>query len=292
MFFQVLKKFEVNNLQETWAFLDSGYHDAATNMAIDELLLKWHSEGKTPPTLRFYGWEKPSLSVGYFQNVEKTVEFAGIEKHRCDLVRRLTGGSAVLHDNELTYSIVVSESHPKIPRSVNKAYYILSQGLLEGYRLLGINADFAISERELLRERSAVCFEKPAIYEMVVDGKKISGNAQTRKNGVLLQHGSIPMSINSDMLFDLFKFSSDKLRERQRKSFNKKAISIDEITKKKHIYDMLKSAFLKGFQKSLNIKTEPFKLSVEQWQHIHYLAETKYKSKEWNENHSKKTRSV
>src|SRR5699024_7280875 len=182
---------------------------------------------------------KPSLSVGYFQNVEKTVEFAGIEKHRCDLVRRLTGGSAVLHDNELTYSIVVSESHPKIPRSVNKAYYILAQGLLEGYRLLGIDADFAITERELLKERSAVCFEKPAMYEMIVDGKKISGNAQLRKKGVLLQHGSIPMKFNATMLFDLFHFSSEEKRERQRKKFLEKAMSINEITNKVYTYDQL-----------------------------------------------------
>src|SRR5690625_1808905 len=243
-------------LQETWAFLDSGHHDAATNMAIDEALLHWHSEGKIPPTLRFYGWKNPSLTVGHFQNVEKTIDFSGIKKHRCEFVRRLTGGSAVLHDDELTYSIIVSENHPKIPHSINKAYYVLSQGLLEGYRLLGIEADFAIPERELLRDRSAVCFEIPAIYEMVVDGKKISGNAQTRKNGVLLQHGSIPMSFDSEMLFDLFKFSSERLRKRQRTSFINKAISINDITEEKHTYSMLKDAFLQGFQKALHIQTE------------------------------------
>lgn len=285
-------EFEVNYLQETWTFLDSGHHDAATNMAIDEALLQWHSEDKIPPTLRFYGWKKPSLTVGHFQNVNKSIEFSGIEKHGCDFVRRLTGGSAVLHDDELTYSIVVSERHPKIPHSVNKAYYILSQGLLEGYRSLGIEADFAIPERELFKDRSAVCFEQPAIYEMIVDGKKISGNAQTRKNGVLLQHGSIPMSFDSEMLFDLFKFSTERLRERQRNSFVKKAISINDITGKKHTYEMLKDAFLKGFTKSLDIQVEPMKLTNEDWQYIHFLAETKYKTNEWNLERGKKAGSV
>lgn len=279
-------------MQETWAFLDTGHHDAATNMAIDEALLHWHSEGKIAPTLRFYGWKKPSLTVGHFQNVEKTIDFSGIERHDCDFVRRLTGGSAVLHDDELTYSIIVSESHPKIPHSVNKAYYILSQGLLEGYRELGIEADFAYPERELLRDRSAVCFEQPAIYEMVVDGKKISGNAQTRKDGVLLQHGSIPMSFDSNMLFDLFKFSSERLRERQRNAFEKKAISIYDIKKKEHTYSMLKEAFLKGFQKSLNILTEPMELTKDDWHYIHHLAETKYRTREWNEHRRKKAGSV
>lgn len=279
-------------MQETWAFLDSGHHDAATNMAIDEALLTWHSEDKIPPTLRFYGWKNPSLTVGHFQNVEKTIDFTGIKKHGCDFVRRLTGGSAVLHDDELTYSIIVSEKHPKIPHSINKAYYILSQGLLEGYHLLGVEADFAIPERELRQERSAVCFEEPAIYEMVVDGKKISGNAQTRKSGVLLQHGSIPMSFDADMLFDLFKFSSERLRDRQRKSFVNKAISINDITNKKHTYEMMKEAFLQGLQKSLNIQTNPIELSKEQWEYIHYLTETKYQTDEWNLRHSKRARSV
>src|SRR5699024_11984761 len=95
-------KFEVNYLQETWAFLDSGHHDAATNMAIDEALLHWHSKGKIPPTLRFYSWKKPSLTVGHFQNVKKTIDFSGVEKHGCDFVRRLTGGSAVLRSEEHT----------------------------------------------------------------------------------------------------------------------------------------------------------------------------------------------
>lgn len=279
-------------MQETWAYVDSGHHDAATNMAIDEALLHFHSKQEIKPTIRFYGWEKPSLTVGHFQNVQKTIDFSGIKKHNCDFVRRLTGGSAVLHDDELTYSIIVSEKHPKIPPSVNKAYYILSQGLLEGYRELGIEADFAIPERELLRERSAVCFEKPAIYEMIVDGKKISGNAQTRKSGVLLQHGSIPISFDSEMLFDLFKFSSERLKERQRSAFLKKAISINDITKKTHTYNMLKEAFLKGFQKSLNIQLEPLELNEEQLQYVTYLVNTKYRTREWNENLRKKARSV
>lgn len=279
-------------MREKWALLDSGYHDAATNMAIDEALLHWHSKGDIPPTIRFYGWKNPSLSVGHFQNVERTIDLDGVEKHGCDLVRRLTGGSAVLHDDEITYSIIVSEEHPKIPHSINKAYYILSQGLLNGYKLLGVDADFAIPERELLRDRSAVCFEKPAIYEMVVDGKKISGNAQTRKNGVLLQHGSIPMSFDTDMLFDLFLFSSEDRRERQKASFESKAISINDIKGTTFTYDSMRDAFLEGFQQSLDVDTEILTLTKEQWQYVDYLAETKYRTQAWNIEKNKKSRSV
>lgn len=271
-----------NILQEEWAVMHSGHHDAATNMAIDETLLKWHGEGKIPPTIRFYGWKRPSLTVGYFQNVDKTIEFAGIKKHDCDFVRRLTGGSAVLHDDELTYSIVVKEDHPLIPASINKAYYVLSQGLLEGYRSLGIEADFAIPEREELKLRSAVCFEQPAVYEMIAEGKKISGNAQTRKDGVLLQHGSIPIRLDANMLFDLFTFSSERLRARQRASFSNKAISINELTGKEYTFEMLEAAFLQGFEKSLDIRTTPTVLTKEQEDYVAYLVETKYGTDAWN----------
>ncbi len=281
---------EVKHLQETWAFLNSGHHDAATNMAIDEALLEWHSKNEIPPTIRFYGWKNPSLTVGHFQNVHKTIDFSGVEKHQCDFVRRLTGGSAVLHDDELTYSIIVSEDHEKIPHSVNEAYYILSQGLLEGYRQLGIKADFAKPRRT--DERSAVCFETPAVYEMIVDGKKISGNAQTRKKGVLLQHGSIPMSFNAEMLFDLFLFSKDSIRERQKNKFVDKAISINDITKKKHTYDMLINAFLHGFKKSLNIRTKEMVLSPKQWEDVHLLSSNKYGTEDWNKSIKKTIRSV
>lgn len=282
---------EVKLLQETWAFLNSGFHDAATNMAIDEALLDWHSEKKIPPTIRFYGWKNPSLTVGHFQNVDKTIDFAGIKKHQCDFVRRLTGGSAVLHDDELTYSIIVNEHHHKIPHSVNEAYYILSQGLLEGYRELGIEADFA-KPKQKPTDRSAVCFETPAIYEMIVDGKKISGNAQTRKKGVLLQHGSIPMSFDADMLFDLFRFSNQSIRDRQRKKFIHKAISINDITNKVHTYDMLVSAFSQGFKQSLQIETEEIQLSNEQWDYIDHLRTTKYITDTWNKPEKRTSRSV
>lgn len=267
---------------ETWMLLDSRLNDAAINMAIDEWLLNEHSKGNIKPILRFYGWMRPSLTVGHFQNVDRTINFEGVKKHECEFVRRLTGGSAVLHDDELTYSIIVTESHPKIPKSVNEAYYILAKGILEGYHNLGIKADFAIPEKERLHERSAVCFEVPASYEMLVDGKKISGNAQTRKNGVLLQHGSIPNSFNSNMLFDLFRFSKESIRKRQRESFVKKATSIYDIKQKRYTYDELREAFLAGFKSSLNIKLEPLILSQKNWEEINNLANDKYRTDEWN----------
>ncbi|WP_143833770.1 lipoate--protein ligase family protein [Oceanobacillus senegalensis] len=269
-------------MQEEWLFLNSGYEDAAINMALDECLLNWHSEGEIPPTLRFYGWNKPTLSVGQFQKVHRSINFEAIHNYHCQFVRRLTGGSAVLHDNELTYSIVVSEDHPAIPASIREAYYVLSQGLYEGFKNLGIQVDYAMPDRKDTMERTAVCFEKAAFYEMIVNGKKLSGNAQTRKNGVLLQHGSIPMSLDTDMLYDLFRFPSEKIKQRKREAFQRKATTIDELTNQSHTYDMMKNAFYQGFQKGLNITLHPFELTTQQWEQVHQLAETKYSREEWN----------
>ena len=270
-------------MQEEWGFIDTGSQDASINMAIDELLLHWHGEGKIPPTLRFYQWSAPSLSVGRFQKVEKTIDFKGVEKYNCQFVRRLTGGSAVLHDDELTYSLVVSEQHPAIPKSVREAYYILSKGVLEGYKNLGIHADYAIPAEKSGLDRTAVCFEKIAHYEMIVEGKKISGNAQTRMNGVLLQHGSIPMSIDKQMLFDLFLFSSEKAKQRQRDRFSKKATTINEYTHDQHEYALLKAAFYNGFQTGLGITLKPFQLSHDQWKEVYDLSRTKYATDSWNQ---------
>lgn len=264
-------------VQEEWGFLNTGHHSAAVNMAMDEALLNWHKNGDIPPTLRFYGWTAPSLSVGRLQKVDGQINFDAVNHYNCDFVRRLTGGSAVLHDDELTYSIVVTEAHPNIPTTVREAYHILTKGILEGYRNLGIQADYAYPTRdEIRKERSAVCFEQVTYYEMIVDGKKLSGNAQVRKDGILLQHGSIPMSINEEMLFDLFLFPSNEMKERKRKYFSEKAIAINQIKNQKHTYDMLVEAFYAGFQTGLGIQLKPITLTDEQWDEVYDLAKTKY----------------
>lgn len=223
--------------------------------------------------------------MGHFQDAERAIHFPNVQKNGCEFVRRLTGGSAVLHDDELTYSIVVSEEKDYIPTSITTAYYVLSKGILAGYKQLGIEADYAIPQKE--QERTDVCFEKPAFYEMVVDGKKISGNAQTRKKGVLLQHGSIPISMNKDMLFDLFRFPTEKIRESKRAAFAEKATTINEITRKQHTYADLTKAFRKGFQSELNMDFVPLQLSDGQWKEVHDLAKSKYAQEEWNIYHQR-----
>ncbi|SHN35924.1 lipoate--protein ligase family protein [Gracilibacillus kekensis] len=269
-------------MTETWYFLDTNKQTPAYNMAVDECLLNWHSNQQIPPIIRFYEWLPAGLSVGYFQKTKNKINMEAVQKNNIELVRRLTGGRAVLHDQELTYSVIVSENHPKMPRSVKEAYLVLSKGLLEGFQSLGINASFAIPEGKLNTSQSAVCFEEPSWYELVIDDKKAAGSAQTRKKGVILQHGSIPLEVDDHKLYDLFIYKNEKVKERARAAFSDKAISIAQAANRDITLNEVKKAFKKGFEKGLDIDLQPLELNEEQKLEINDLMHSKYLNNEWN----------
>ncbi|MDY7223365.1 biotin/lipoate A/B protein ligase family protein [Halalkalibacterium halodurans] len=274
-------------IMETWRFIDSGDRDPAYNMALDEALLNWHSEGLIPPTIRFYGWNPPTLSIGYFQKVQKEINMEMVEKHQLGFVRRPTGGRGVLHDKELTYSVIVTEEHPDMPASVTEAYRIISQGILEGFRDLGLDAYFAVPKTEeeknaLKNPRSAVCFDAPSWYELVVEGRKVAGSAQTRQKGVILQHGSIVLDIDEDKLFDLFNYPSERVRERMQRNFKNKAVPINELRDVPLSMEEVKKAFKDGFEKGLSIKLEPYTLTDAEEAEVKQIAKERYETDEWN----------
>lgn len=273
--------------KEVWRFIDSGNCSPAFNMALDEALLEWHSEGKIPPTIRFYGWNPPTLSIGYFQKVEKEIDMEAVKKYGLGFVRRPTGGRGVLHDQELTYSVIVSESHPNMPQTVTEAYRVISQGILEGFRFLGLDAYFAVPKTEeekadLKNPRSAVCFDAPSWYELVVEGRKVAGSAQTRQKGVILQHGSILLDLDEDMLFSLFKYPNERVKERLRQNFKNKAVAINELTDRNITINEAKEAFFKGFEKGLNVQLERYELTDDELAYVQQLAKNKYETDEWN----------
>lgn len=135
-------------MKAKWRFIDSNNRSPYYNMALDEALLEWHSKGEIPPTIRFYGWNPPTLSIGYFQKAEKEINFDKVKELGLGFVRRPTGYRGVLHDEELTYSVIVSEEYPNMPKTVTEAYRVISEGLLEGFRSLGLEAYFAIPRSE------------------------------------------------------------------------------------------------------------------------------------------------
>ncbi|WP_080845176.1 lipoate--protein ligase family protein [Cytobacillus gottheilii] len=273
--------------KEVWRFIDSGNHSAAFNMALDEALLDWNSEGKIPPVIRFYGWEPATLSIGYFQKVEKEINMDSVKQHGLGFVRRPTGGRGVLHEHELTYSVIVSEEHPDMPKTVTEAYRVISEGILKGFHNLGMDAYFAVPKTEADREslknpRSAVCFDAPSWYELVVEGRKVAGSAQTRQKGVILQHGSILLDLDEDKLFSLFKYPNERVKERMQKAFKNKAVAINEIAKENVTIEMAKKAFKEGFEQGLDIKLEPYELTEEELAYVHKIAKDRYESDEWN----------
>ena len=273
--------------KEVWRFIDSGNCSPSFNMALDEALLDWHSEGKIPPVIRFYGWNPPTLSVGYFQKVEKEIDMEAVKAHELGFVRRPTGGRGVLHEHELTYSVIVSEDHPEMPKSVTEAYRVISEGILKGFHHLGLEAYFAVpktvEERDALKNpRSAVCFDAPSWYELVVEGRKVAGSAQTRQKGVILQHGSILLDLDEDKLFSLFKYSNERVKERMKKAFKDKAVAINAISPRRITLEEAKEAFNKGFAEGLNIDLESYQLTEEEIAYVQKIAKERYESDEWN----------
>ncbi|MBT2754762.1 lipoate--protein ligase family protein [Mesobacillus foraminis] len=273
--------------KEVWRYIDSGYGSPSFNMALDEALLDWHSAGKIPPVIRFYGWNPATLSVGYFQKVEKEINMEAVKTHGLGFVRRPTGGRGVLHEHELTYSVIVSEEHPEMPKTVTEAYRVISEGILKGFHNLGLEAYFAVpktaEERNALKNpRSAVCFDAPSWYELVVEGRKVAGSAQTRQKGVILQHGAILLDLDEDKLFSLFNYPSERVKERMQKTFKSKAVAINDISSRKIEMDEAKIAFREGFAEGLNIELEPYTLTKDEMDYVIDLAKSKYESDEWN----------
>lgn len=270
-----------------WYFINSGPCSPSYNMALDEALLDWHSEGLIPPVIRFYEWNPATLSIGYFQSVEKEIDLDAVNRLGLGFVRRPTGGRGVLHEHELTYSVIVTESYPDMPATVTEAYRVISEGLLLGFQNLGLDAYFSIPDSEekrqnLKKPKTAVCFDSPSWYELVVEGKKVAGSAQTRQKGVILQHGAILLDLDEDKLIQTFKFSSEALRERVKASLSKKAVAINKISQNPVTIDECKKAFKKGFEDALQIELVEFTLSEEQELYVNALEKKRYDNNQWN----------
>lgn len=271
----------------TWAFIDSGACSPSYNMALDEALLNWHSEGSIPPIIRFYTWEPATLSIGYFQRAEKEINLKEVSKRGLGFVRRPTGGKSVLHEHELTYSVIVTEEYPDMPKNVTEAYRVISEGILKGFQNLGMEAYFAVPQTEvevqaLKAPQSAVCFDASSWYELVVEGRKVAGSAQTRQKGVILQHGSILLELEEEKLFSLFNFTNEQDKARMMKKFNDKAVAMNDIADRTISLIEAKAAFKAGFAEGLGVNLVSYQLTAEQDQEVKRLAKEKYESDDWN----------
>lgn len=181
-----------------WRLIPYQLGASAWNMAVDEAIFHHYLKGLVPPTLRFYGWVIPTLSLGYFQDVTNEVDLINLKKKKYGLVRRCTGGRAVLHHHELTYSIV-GGSKDGFPTGLIETYFYVSRVFVEAFRYFGVKA--ALHRSETAKNLGGgACFEAPSWYEVVVDGKKLVGSAQLRWKDAFLQHGAILLDFSASDL--------------------------------------------------------------------------------------------
>ena len=231
-----------------WHLIDSGPNLGAYNMAVDEKLLARAQAGEQVPVLRFYTWNPPAVSIGRFQKIEAAVDAEACKQRGIDIVRRITGGRAVLHDQELTYSIIARTDDPLFPANVLGTYKIIAAGLLQGLRNLGIPAEMvsrSSRHADLVKKdaKDAACFSSPSWYEILVHGRKIIGSAQRRLSGAFLQHGSILLSYDPALEAEVIPGGSggDVVTSVRRELG--KDIPLAEV----------KQAFVKGFSEALGI---------------------------------------
>lgn len=269
-----------------WRVIHSGIADAIENMAVDEAILLSHSAGKVPPTLRFYGWKPAAVSLGYFQRSRAEIDLDKCKEQQIDVVRRLTGGRAVLHDAELTYSIVVREDDPQIPRTITASYCYFSKGLLVGLEKLGVKAEMTVPlaayGQKKKQPASAACFDAPSHYELTVAGRKLVGSAQVRKNGVILQHGSLLLRFSAKQFVDLLRIQSEEKREQTIEMLKSRATSLEEVLGGPVTWEEVYHPMPEAFASALGILLEQGELTAEEKAISMELAAVKYSQDSWN----------
>jgi len=277
-----------------WRLIKDSYHTGFMNMAIDEAIMIAHREGLVSPTIRFYQWSPPAVSLGYFQDLKKEIDINACKNMGIDIIRRATGGKAVLHDKELTYSFIIRESHPLVNDSILETYKKISGGIIRGLSYLGITAELVplkgkLKSDSLDKEKNSeiphpdiksICFSVPSQYEVQVKGKKIVGSAQVRKKEIVLQHGSLLIELEKDKLFSVFNFPSIQIREELKTRFN--ATSLEEILKRKISFSELSEILPRGFEEEFGVKLTEGKLTEQEEKISKDLLENKYSTYEWN----------
>ena len=199
--------------EATWRLLVTEATDGATNMAIDEALWRARQTAETPPTLRFFAWDPPTVSLGYGQALDDHVDVAACRALGVGLVRRPTGGSAIYHDGpecELTYSVVATNDDLDVTMDLLEAYRWIARALARGIRALGVAADVVAVPRSK-GQAPAFCFARTGRYEIEIGGKKLVGSAQRRRGRCFLQHGSVLLGADAPRLRRLFPTTSDPM---------------------------------------------------------------------------------
>ncbi len=244
-----------------WRVIPLETHDAFMNMALDEAVSESVAAGASLPTIRFYTWAPSAVSIGCFQSMDDEVDMAVCKSYGVDAVRRRTGGGAVYHDSigEITYSVIAPQS--MFPANIIESYRVICGWVVDSLRLISLESQFV------------------PINDIVLGGKKISGNAQTRRNGILLQHGTILYDVDVKKMFSLLKVPNEKIRDKMIATVEERVTSIKKqnssITRNM-LYDALFQGFARGKEYESGSWTD------NDLSRAHELAEARYKTREWN----------
>jgi lipoate-protein ligase A len=235
-------------------------HDAYLNMGIDEAVMEFVRDERSWPTIRFYRWKPSAVSIGTFQSMEKEVNLERCKELGVDHIRRITGGGAVYHDflGEITYSVIAPLSY--FPQGIRESYRFVCEWIVSGLGTLGIKANFA------------------PINDILVGGKKISGNAQTRKQGVLLQHGTVLYSTDVKTMFSVLNVSAEKVSDKMIKSVEERVTCVSKHSRAslEELYEALKRGFTRDKEFEMG------KLTSEETARAEELARNVYASDAWN----------
>jgi len=259
--------------QEFRLVLD-GAHDGATNMARDEAILNAVSAGRQPPTLRLYAWHPPAISLGQSQRI------AAVDEHRCafdgiDIVRRPTGGLAILHADELTYSVALPIHHPLAEGDVMTSYCRIARAILRALAILGVPDPRADRVSPQDKAKGPVCFEAPSDYEVVGAGKKLVGSAQWRRLDGVLQHGSLPLTGDIARICDYLLNAPTPERVRAH------AATLEAVLGCAISWEQAAAAWQQAFADVLDIEFVPASLSHEELCAAAELRATKYAHDAW-----------
>jgi len=267
-----------------WRLIQSQPQPGAWNMALDEALLESMGSPGARPVLRLYAWVPPCLSLGFTQPA-KDVDPSALAIRGWGLVRRPTGGRAILHTDELTYAVLAPITEPRVAGSVIESYRRLSSALVLGLEKMGleVNADKEYNLPPGSSPKGPVCFEVPSNYEITAFGKKLIGSAQARKKEGVLQHGSLPLAGDLGRIIQVLKFSDETTQKLALDRLNQRATTLENVIGKAIPWDKAARSIADGFRQAFQIELVEDELSSQEIARAEQLVNEKYGKKEWTE---------
>ncbi len=269
--------------QAMWRVIQSPPADGTWNMALDEAILETTTRGEMPPTLRLYAWEPPCLSLGHAQPTAD-VDLERLEERGWHIVRRPTGGRAILHTDELTYSVCGPEDNPILTGDILSSYQRISKAILAAIERIGLGVEALPKEKSPSGSpQEPICFEVPSNYEITVNGKKLVGSAQARRKGGVLQHGTLPLFGDLARITEVLAFPDETSRQAAAERLLGRAATIASGLGKHITWKQAAAAFEEAFASTLNLELQPGELSPAELERARLLVQEKYGNPAWTQ---------